>query len=112
MLTFCIQDNLLLLTAHNSILRYRLPSLGTDAGPQLVQTLHAAHRPLLWGGSFSASSYTALSEVKVAAGSMLGDVVNWSLGSVQDDGAEVEVADVHRLQGHLVSAGVPSTPTF
>lgn len=101
-------DSFLFLTAHNTILHYITPPSSfpdPPASPELRRAIHPPLRPLLWCGAFSQTSYNALEEVKVAAGSMLGDVLSWSLAeAVINDGEEAILGDgvVTRLEGHQV----------
>ncbi|GAA6025839.1 hypothetical protein JCM10207_004390 [Rhodosporidiobolus poonsookiae] len=92
-------SHVLLATLHNSIKVYRLPPLpssssaASPAAPVLapLATLHAPLRPVLWSCRFSSVSYSATpapgpereaeGHVRLAGGTMWGDVFLWDVGT-------------------------------
>ncbi|GAA5830194.1 hypothetical protein JCM5353_003689 [Sporobolomyces roseus] len=90
---FFKDDRLLISTLHNSIHVFSLPSsLSSDSTSALsllqsISTIHAPARPLLWTSRFSQSRYSQEEGIRIAGGSLLGEVLIWDL-----DQREVEEA--------------------
>lgn len=122
-------DRLLISTLHNSIHVFSLPSsLSSDSTSALsllqsISTIHAPARPLLWTSRFSQSRYSKEDGIRIAGGSLLGEVLIWALDqrdvmeglSVETGGGDeaerstrgASVGRLSRLSGHRVSVSFP-----
>ncbi|GAA5830671.1 hypothetical protein JCM5353_007581 [Sporobolomyces roseus] len=82
---FFEDDSLLISTLHNSIHVFSLPSsLSSDSTPALrllrsISTIHAPARPLLWTSRFSQSRHSKEDGIRIAGGSLLGEVLIWDV---------------------------------
>ncbi|SCZ89629.1 BZ3500_MvSof-1268-A1-R1_Chr9g10501 [Microbotryum saponariae] len=107
-------DHVLFVTAHNSLQVFSVPTSTQSAStsvavppPHRLRTYHAPLRPLLWSSDLSRSTYTSLTDIRIASGSILGDVLVWGLkGVVVDDDASqgqevtLENAAIKKFVGH------------
>ncbi|SCV69818.1 BQ2448_1212 [Microbotryum intermedium] len=91
---FLRDDHFIFVTAHNSLQVFSASTFthsqvtstsGAVPIPRLVRTYHAPLRPLLWSSDLSRSTYSSLTDLRIASGSILGDVLVWGLEGVAID---------------------------
>ncbi|KDE02506.1 hypothetical protein MVLG_06937 [Microbotryum lychnidis-dioicae p1A1 Lamole] len=111
---FLRDDHVLFVTAHNSFQVFSVTTSTQSAStsvtvppPHRIRTYHAPLRPLLWSSELSRSTYTSLTDVRIASGSILGDVLVWGLKDVviDDDASQgqditLDNAAIKRFVGH------------
>ncbi|GAA5935540.1 tRNA (34-2'-O)-methyltransferase regulator RTT10 [Sporobolomyces koalae] len=112
---FLFDDKLMISTLHNSIHVFPLIAASSPLNPvarsvQPIMTIHAPKRPLLWTSRFSKPHYNGSSQqdsVRIAAGSLLGDVLIWDVPLTQvlerldlKSPSETSLGQLQRLSGH------------